>query len=245
MVDKDNGFTLPGSDVLSSIEVPPPKVEMIIPTINEEKTINLVIDKALKFVGSILVIDGGSTDNTVETAKEMGAKIVHQNSRGKGLALREAFEHVDGEIVVLLDGDGSMSPEEIPLFVKQIDAGADVVKGSRFMVEGGSEDISRIRKFGNAFFLFLVNMIYGTNFSDLCYGFIVLRKDAVKKLACTLRSKGFNIETEILIKSKKLGLKIVEVPSFESQRLFGRSRLKALRDGFSILCTIVREVLVN
>ena len=218
------------------------EVEVIIPTLNEGKTIGSVIERCFLYSDKVLVIDGGSGDGTVEIAKEMGARIMFQNSRGKGAALKEAFEYADSEIIVILDGDGSMRPEEIPIYLKEIYSGADIVKGSRFISGGHSEDITYFRKFGNTLFIILLNIISESNFTDLCYGFMAFRKDAVKKLIPILRSKDFDIETEIIIKAKKLGLRIVEVPSLELKRLFGKSKLNILKDGFKILLTIMREV---
>ena len=219
-----------------------PKVKVIIPTLNEEKTIGSVIERTLLYADKVLVIDGRSEDDTVEIARKMGARIMIQNGRGKGAALKEAFDQVEGEIVLMLDGDGSMRPEEIPLFIKEIRSGADIVKGSRFIHGGGSEDLTLLRKSGNALFTILVNTIWKSNFTDLCYGYIAFKRDVTKKLSPTLRSKGFDIETEILIKAKKLGLIIVEVPSLELKRLYGKSNLNTFRDGLKILSTILREV---
>lgn len=216
-------------------------VEVIIPTLNEEKTIGSIIERTFKYADKVIVIDGWSEDNTIEIAKSTGARIMFQNGRGKGAALREAFEHVSSDVIIILDGDGSMRPEEIPMFMKGIHSGADIVKGSRFIGKGNSEDISMFRRFGNTIFVILVNVIWKSNFTDLCYGFIAFRKDAAKKLSSNLQSKGFAIETEMLIKSKKLGFKIVEVPSLELKRSFGNSKLNAFRDGWKILRTIIRE----
>lgn len=213
----------------------------IIPTLNEEKTIGSIVERSFLYVDNVLLIDGRSEDSTIDFAKNKGARIIFQNGRGKGSALKQAFDHVDSEIVVILDGDGSMRPMEIPLFLKEIYSGADIVKGSRFLLGGGSEDISMLRIFGNTLFVLLVNAIYGSNFTDLCYGFIAFRKESIKKLYPLLRSKGFAIETEILIKSKKLGMKIVEVPSFELKRKFGSSNLNTFRDGLKILLIILKE----
>ena len=225
------------SDLKSNIEV-------IIPTLNEEKTIGSIIERTFTYTDKVLVIDGWSDDSTIEIAKKMGARIMFQNGRGKGAALKEAFEYVNGEIIVILDGDGSMKPEEIPMFLKGIYSGADIVKGSRFLGEGGSEDISLLRRFGNTLFTILVNIIWKSNFTDLCYGYMAFRKDTVKKLSPVLFSKGFTIETEMIIKAKKLGLKIIEVPSFELKRLFGQSKLKTFKDGWEIFITILKETFV-
>lgn len=218
------------------------EIGAIIPTLNEEKTISSVINRTLFHADKVFIIDGRSSDNTVEMAKESASRIITQNGSGKGSALKEAFNYIDSEIVIILDGDGSMRPEEIPFFLKEIYSGADIVKGSRFIDGGGSEDISLLRRFGNTLFVILVNTIWGSSFTDLCYGFMAFRKDAIKKLRPILCSKGFEIETEILIKANKLDLKIVEVPSLELKRKFGKSKLNTFRDGFKILLVILREV---
>jgi len=214
-------------DFLKNIKEAKPKVELIIPTLNEEKTIGYVIEKSFFYVDKVLVIDGGSDDNTVKIAKEKGARIIFQNGRGKGAALKEAFDYVDSEI---------------PIFLNEIYSGADIVKGSRYISEGGSDDLSLLRKFGNTLFTILVNIIWKSNFTDLCYGFMAFKKEAAKKLSPILRSNGFSIETEIIIKAQKLDLVVAEVPSFELKRFFGKSKLKTFRDGLSILLTILREV---
>ena len=219
-------------------------VTVIIPTLNEEENIAGVI-RELSQIGcrNILVIDGNSRDRTVEVAKEFGVNVIPQNGRGKGSALRQAFDHdgLDGEAVVIMDADGSMNPKEILLFMKILDSGADLVKGSRFLPYGYSEDMSLIRRIGNRFFVLLVNRFWSANYTDLCYGFGAFRKDAIKKLLPHLKSTNFEIETEVFIKAKKLGLKVVEVPSIEFRRRYGKSNLSIFKDGFRILKTIIEE----
>ena len=161
------------------------EVTVIIPTLNEEKNIAEVILE-LKHLGyhNILIVDGNSRDRTVEIAKESGADVIIQNGRGKGDALRQAFNHsdVNGDVVVMMDADGSMNCKEIPLFIKALKSGVDLVKGSRFYKYGYSEDMNLIRRIGNRFFVSLVNLFWSTNYTDLCYGFGVFRKVAVEKL---------------------------------------------------------------
>ena len=159
------------------------------------------------------------------------------------MAIRQAFEKASGEIILMIDADGSMRPEEIPLFINEIYSGADVVKGSRFMDGGGSEDITLIRTIGNTFFTKLVNLIWRTNFTDLCYGYMAFKKEKIKELFPKLKSEGFSIETEIVIKSIKLGYKIVEVPSLELKRRYGLSKLNWIVDGAKILYQIFKETL--
>jgi len=219
-------------------------VTVIIPTLNEEENIAKVI-RELNQMGcrNILVIDGNSRDRTVEVTKEFGVNVISQNGRGKGAALRQAFNH-DGldNVIVMMDADGSMIPKEIPLFIKTLDSGADLVKGSRFLPYGYSEDMSLIRRIGNRFFVWLVNLFWSANYTDLCYGFGAFRKSAIEKLCPYLKSTSFEIETEVFIKAKKLGLKIVEVPSIELRRRRGKSNLHTFRDGFRILKKIVEEL---
>ena len=221
-----------------------PYVTVIIPALNEEKSISKVIWE-LNHLGydNILVVDGNSRDKTVKVAKDFGASIVSQNGKGKGDALRQAFNHdsLDTDVIVMLDADGSMNIKEIPALIDAIDSGADVAKGSRFLGCGYSEDMTLLRKIGNKFLLFLVNLFWSTSYTDLCYGFAVFKKNAIKKLYPYLNAKNFEIETEIFIKAKKLGLKVKEIPSVEFRREHGKSNLSAFQDGFQILGTIFRE----
>jgi glycosyltransferase involved in cell wall biosynthesis len=217
------------------------KITAVIPVLNEENTIGNIIDKTQKYVDNILIVDGNSQDNTVEVAKKKGVNIITQRGKGKGDAVVQALKSVHSEIVIMMDGDGSMRPEEIPLFVNKIIIGADLVKGSRFTLYGKSEDITLLRRFGNNLLVFLVNFIFRANFTDLCYGFMAFNSKAIEKLKNVLVSKRFNIETEILIKAKKYNLSIVEVPSIELKRTHGVSKLRIFRDGLNILSTIIRE----
>jgi hypothetical protein len=110
------------------------------------------------------------------------------------------------------------------------------------MRHGGSFDISFPRRIGNLFFVLLVNLLWSTKYTDICYGFVAFKKDALKRLAPSLRSDDFEIETEICIKAKKLGLSVLEVPSVELSRKSGSSNLNTIRDGVRILKTIMQEI---
>ena len=215
-------------------------VQAIIPTLNEENTIGLVIKHTEYYVDEVLIIDGRSHDNTVEILKDNGVRYLIQEGIGKGSALRQAFTEATGDMIIILDADGSMLPNEIPRYLKELSLGADVVKGSRFLPEGGSDDLSPIRRIGNRFFIILVNLLYGLNLTDVCYGYMAFTSDAIKKILPELRSDGFDIEAEIIIKAAKLGLDIHEVPSYELNRAFGKSNLKAFRDGLKILKVIIK-----
>jgi glycosyltransferase involved in cell wall biosynthesis len=159
--------------------------------------------------------------------------------RGKGVALQTGFRAASGDIIIMIDADGSMAPEESILFVGALLAGADLVKGSRTIQGAGSDDISLIRHLGNRFLTRFVRTLYGCTFSDLCYGYIAFWRKHIDRLG--LDCEGFEIETLINVRALKHRLKIVEVPSFESPRINGVSNLRAIPDGLRVLRTILRE----
>jgi hypothetical protein len=221
-------------------------VSLLIPALNEAKNIAVLLNKLaviLPTIAQITVVDGGSTDGTADVATALGATTILQQGTGKGDALRQAFrDNLSDEIVVVMDADGSNRPEEIPQLVAAIVKGADIAKGSRFLKGGGSTDLSYIRKMGNKLFVSLVNHAWSTEYTDLCYGFLALKLDALKRLVPLLESKHFQIETEICIKARKLGLKVVEVPSGELKRRHGDSKLRGFRDSLRIAKTILDEL---
>ena len=139
----------------------------------------------------------------------------------KGNALREGFVHCTGDIVVALDADGSMDPEEIPAIVAFLESGFDYVKASRMIGGGSSVDLTRFRRFGNWMFRTLTNFLHGTSYTDLCYGYFGFRRGTVDRL--DLRSSGFEIETEISIKAHHAGLRTAEIPSSERPVTTGRA----------------------
>ncbi len=218
------------------------KVSVIIPTLNEGKNLPIVLRELKKIgcVGEIIVVDGHSKDKTVKIAKKFGCKVIYDD-KGKGSALRKGMKIAKGDIVISMDADCSMIPKEILLLKAGIEAGYDVCMGSRFIQGGGTEDMPLFRKLGNKFFVTLVNLFWGMKYSDLCYGYRAFRKSVIKKL--DLKRDGFGIETEISIKAAKLGMKVLEVPSFEKARKYGKGKLRSFGDGLNILKTILNELL--
>jgi hypothetical protein len=138
---------------------------------------------------------------------------------------------------VMLDADGSADPAEIPRFVEALEAGADFAKGSRYLEGGGSTDITPIRRLGNGFLSGTANLLHGTHFTDLCYGYNAFWARCLPFIS--LDVPGFEVETLINLRIASAGMRIVEVPSFESARIHGESNLKTFRDGFRILGTIL------
>jgi glycosyltransferase involved in cell wall biosynthesis len=153
----------------------PLTVSVVIPTLNEARNLPHVLARLPDGLHEVIVVDGNSVDDTVATARRLrpDVRIVIQNRCGKGNALACGFAAATGDIVAMVDADGSADPAEIPRFVKALLDGADFAKGSRFIDGGGSSDITRLRRLGNRMLSGLVNMLCGTEYSDLCYGYNV------------------------------------------------------------------------
>lgn len=215
-------------------------MSVVIPARNEEQNIGWVLQR-LPPVHEVILVDGCSTDATVAVARSLRPDLVvlSDHARGKGDALRIGFNAASGHFVVMLDADGSMDPAEIPRFVDALVDGHDVVKGSRLLPSGGSDDLSRVRAAGNRALCELVNRLYRASFSDLCYGYFAFRRSCLPLLK--LCTDGFEIETEIVVCSLKADLRITEVPSYEYPRRNGASNLHAVRDGTRVLATLLRR----
>jgi len=232
-----------------------PAVSVVIPARNEAANLPAVIARLPADIFEVILVDGHSTDGTVDVARELvpGVLVFHQEGRGKGDALAVGFAEARGDIIVMLDADGSADAAEIPRFVAALIAGADFVKGSRFAQGGGSSDITPLRRLGNRALCGLVNRAYGMNYTDLCYGYNAFWADclpllhaawpgsAVPTSASAPFGTGFEVETTMNIRAAKAGLTVWEVPSFERPRIHGQSNLNALRDGTRILRAIWQE----
>ncbi|MFC3381104.1 glycosyltransferase family 2 protein [Couchioplanes azureus] len=223
---------------------------MVIPTKNEARNIPWVLERLPLGIFEVIVVDGASVDGTVEVARSIRDDIVvvEQTRSGKGNALACGFAAARGEIIVMIDADGSMDPAEIVSFVDELLAGADYVKGTRFSLGGGSSDITRIRRAGNAALNSLVNVLYKASFTDLCYGYNAFWAHAVKHLELPTpegrepqTGDGFEVETMMNIRAAVAPLVVREVASYESDRLSGASNLNAVRDGLRVLRVIAKE----
>jgi len=228
-----------------------PSVSIVIPTLNEARNLPHIF-KLLPADAEVVLVDGRSTDGTEAVARAInpGVIIVHQTRKGKGNALASGFAAASGDIIVMLDADGSADPAEIEDFVKVLIDGADFAKGSRFIRGGGSSDITRLRSAGNRALSILVNLLLRHRFTDLCYGYNAFWSYCLPVLDLRPGERGgepqwgdgFEVETLINIRAALGGLHIVEVPSYEHSRLMGVTNLNALSDGLRVLRTIFAEV---
>jgi len=182
---------------------------------------------------NILIIDGDSTDSTREIAKRAGARVVIQQGKGKGAAVRQAFELIDSDIIVMIDGDGTYLPSEVQRLIEPIERGeAEHVIGNRFAYGGAFAVLHRL---GNWFLNKIFSIGYGLELQDILSGYRAFTKEAVKKM--TLRKEGFEIEAEMTVESVKRGIKLKEVPiSYRKRR--GKSKLNFFRDGMRITYTL-------
>ncbi|QMU80390.1 glycosyltransferase family 2 protein [Streptacidiphilus sp. PB12-B1b] len=214
---------------------------MVVPAHNEARNIPWVFEQIPRCVDEVILVDGDSSDATLRMASQClpAVRMVQQTGRGKGSALRTGFGAATGEYIVMIDADGSMSPDEIPHFLHFLDHGFDFVKGSRFVAGGGSLDLTRIRSLGNRALLAVVNRLYDAKLTDLCYGYCAFRRSFLDELDLT--STGFEIEAEMITHALRSGLRIAEVPSLELPRRNGRSHLHAVADGRRVLRTLIEE----
>jgi glycosyltransferase involved in cell wall biosynthesis len=241
-----------------------PRVSVVIPALNEADNLEHVLAGLAKLgdaIFEVVLVDGNSTDDTVEVARRArpDVRVVKQSRRGKGNALMCGFYACRGDVIVMMDADGSTDPAEIPSFVSAL-RGAHFAKGTRFAAGGGSADITRLRSLGNAALNRLANHLYHTCYTDLCYGYNAFWADCLPYLEVLEPGRvvdapenpsvglegprwgdGFEIETVLAVRVSMLGLHVAEVGSYESRRLHGASNLHAFRDGWKVLRTIAIE----
>lgn len=219
----------------------PVSVSVVIPTLNEALNLPHVLERMPTWIDELVIVDGRSTDGTVEVAKELwdDPVIVKETKPGKGLALRRGFEAATGDVIVMIDADGSMDPQEIPDFVTALVSGADFAKGSRFCHGGGTTDMEWYRRLGNGALTLMVRTLFGGRYSDLCYGYNAFWRSALDGMR--LDADGFEIETMMNIRALTTDLRVREVPSFEADRIHGTSNLNTVTDGWRVLKTIIAE----
>ena len=235
-------------------EIPWPKVSVVIPTLNEARNLPHVFSKLPPALHEVIIVDGHSVDDTVATARGLrpDVRIIKQSRSGKGNALACGFAAATGDIIAMVDADGSADPGEIPAFVEALMDGADYAKGTRFAAGGGSSDITRLRKAGNWVLSGMVNVLCGTRYSDLCYGYNAFWRRHVPVFGLDAESPapadgtrlwgdGFEVETLINIRAAQAGLTVKEVASYEHSRIHGVSNLNAVSDGWRVLRTILVE----
>jgi glycosyltransferase involved in cell wall biosynthesis/anti-sigma regulatory factor (Ser/Thr protein kinase) len=228
---------------------PQPRVSVVVPAKDEAANILEVLPYLSSFF-EVIVVVSEDDDASAEAALAAlpSARVVYQTRKGKGNALACGFSHANGDVIVTFDVDGSADPHEIPRFVEALTRGADLAKGSRFCPGGGSQDITQFRSLGNYGLNLAASALTGTRFTDLCYGFNAFWADQLPVLCLPdtaaegpQRGDGFEIEAMIIGRFAISHAIIIEVPSYEYDRYHGESNLNAIRDGFRVLWTLLRD----
>lgn len=219
-------------------------VTIIIPAYNEEATIGNVISETTTIMNDlnvpyeIIVIDDGSTDKTGKIASTHKVTVLsNEENSGKGYSLRRALNHANGDIIVTIDADGEHKPKEIPDLIEPLLNGTDIVAGSRFL-GSQTEVTTRLNKIGNSIFNLVIMMLTGKRVTDSQTGFRALKKEVLDNL--NLESDGYEIETEITVKSLKNGFVFKETPISVERRRYSISKLKLFSDGTKILKTLLK-----
>jgi len=220
-----------------------PYVSIVIPTLNEAKNIKWIIPAIRKVMRGyhyeIIVVDGRSEDGTARVARSLGCRVISGDLK-KGEALLKGFAESNGRVLIAMDADQSHRPKELRLLIAGIEAGYDMCAGSRFITGGGSEDITPFRMFGNKMFVALVNLLYGSHYTDIAYGYNAFTRRTIRRLRLT--EPGFGIETDMHTKAAKYRLKVIEIPSFEKKRKSGTGKLRSFSDGLLILRIMLKNL---
>jgi dolichol-phosphate hexosyltransferase len=215
---------------------------VVIPTLNEVLTVGEIIGKVRPFTDDILVVDGHSQDGTADLARSLGARVVFDHGKGKGEAVRSVIPHLNREITVFIDADGSHDPGDIPALVKPIlDGRADHVSGSRLI--GGSSELHGgfdecFRLMGSSLITACINRRFHVRLSESQNGFRAIRTAVLRDLG--LRENITTIEQEMIIKTLKKGYRMTEVPSHEHKRKAGYSKISVRKVAFRYVWSMIR-----
>lgn len=217
-----------------------PRVTVLVCALNEEESLPHVLPKVPQWVDEVLVVDGGSTDQTVEIARQLrpDIRILHQSGKGKGDAIKYGVRESTGDIIVTLDADGATDPDDIEQFVEPLLRGFDLVKGSR-LKKGRPPSMPYHRWVGNKILTWTFNALHGTRYTDVCSGYSAYWKRAFQSLDLTLDS--FEMEQEALVKAAKAGFKVAEVFHYDNGRIGGVSKTADVKQGFIDWWIIIRE----
>lgn len=222
-------------------------VTVVILARNESQSIEEVVRNASAWCNDVLVMDGRSTDRTAEIAREAGARVVSDQGRGKGAALRQSLGLCQTRFVVFIDADGSHDPRDIARLVGRLsELNADLCIGSRFA--GGSDELSvsfgqLVRTVGNILMNIAINKRWGVELTDTLNGFRAARRQSAIDVG--LQEDTHTIEQEMVMKFLRHGLVVVNEPTHEYKRLFGVSHIRIWREWPKFVWCVVRNIVVR
>lgn len=220
------------------------KSSLVILTYNEIEGVKALFDKIpFKDVDEAFVIDGGSTDGTIEFFEERGIRVIRQELHGRGEAFRIGLKEAKGDYLIFFGPDGNENPDDIALLMNLIEEGYDMAIASRFMIGGRRDDSEHLipyRGLGNRAYTLMANIFFGGNYTDTINGFRAIRKDKLERLH--IDAQGFGIEFQISMRAMKLKYKVAEFPTYESDRIGGKSTAGTVRTGLYALYLLIREI---
>ena len=215
-------------------------ITIIILTLDEIDGVSVIIPQISKnWAEEIVFVDGGSTDGTVEKAKELGFRVIHQQNKGEGNACRIGANETKSDFVMFFSPDGNDLPEDIPKLIEKTKQGHDVVHISRFGKNSSSDDANWLERFGNNMFTFLVNTFFGSNYSDALNGFRVIKREIWDEL--NTDAQYLNIEQQTCIRLAKRKIPIYEIESREPDRIGGERKMRPLTVGAQLSYQIIKE----
>ena len=219
------------------------KISVVVFTLNEIDGMKAIMPRMKKeWYDELIIIDGGSSDGTIEYAKEHGYPIFIQRERGAGAAFKEALERATGDIFIPFSPDGNFIPEKIPQLIEKIKEGYEIVTVSRYLEGVKSYDDDLVTAFGNFMFTGLINLLFKTRFTDTLYGYFAFRTSLAKDLNI---DKTSSWGPQLLIEASKRKIKVGEIPGDEPARIGGERKMKPLINGLSLLRMIIKEYLIQ
>ena len=213
---------------------------IILPTLDEISGVSQILPQINKqWAETIVLVDGGSTDGTIEKAKELGFDVIHQHSKGEGNALRIGTDSTKSDFVMFFSPDGNDLPEDIQKLIQKTNEGHDVVHISRFGKNSVSDDAGWFDKFGNNMFTFLVNTFFGGNYTDSLNGFRIIKRKIWDDLKTD--AQFLNIEQQTCIRCAKRKIPIYEIEGREPNRIGGQRKMRPIEVGAQLSYQIIKE----
>ena len=218
------------------------KTTLLIPTLNEIDGVKKIMPRIRKkWVDEIIIVDGGSTDGTVEYSKKMGYFVFAPKVKGIVAQLKEAFKISKGEIIILFSPDGNSIPEIIPSLAKKMREGHDMVIVSRYIKGAKSNDDDFFTRIGNFLFTNLVNLFFRAKYTDVLVIFRAFRKDILKKIKIDVKE---DIDLQLCIKCAKKKLKVTDIPGDEPKRIGGERKINIVRTGLQLFGALIKEIFI-
>ena len=213
---------------------------LLLPTLNEIEALRTIVPQIRKeWVDEIIVIDGGSTDGTVEFAREHGFIVHSQSGRGFGVGMRQGMQLAKGDIVVEFMTDGNSLPEDIPRIIAKMREGYDLIIASRYLDGNKSDDDDWLTALGNRIFTTVVNIFFGAHYTDVLVGTRAYRRESALKLDCD--AVGLSWPCQSSMRFARAGLRVGEISAHEPKRIGGTRKMKPFKTGWEITKLILRD----